>query len=154
MSETAHEIQAFGRFEGKTHILPLRIYYEDTDLSGVVYHANYLRYMERGRSEYFRSAGITRLAMLEEAEPTAWTIRKAALNYFKPARVDDLIEVHTICTGITGARMTADQKIYAKGALLTHGHVEACIITLSGKPRRIPLEMRQILEPLVVETET
>jgi acyl-CoA thioester hydrolase len=49
--------------------------------------------------------------------------------------------------------MTADQKIYAKGALLTHGHVEACIITLSGKPRRIPLEMRQILEPLVVETE-
>ena len=154
MSETTQEIQAFGRFEGNTHILPLRIYYEDTDLSGVVYHANYLRYMERGRSEYFRSAGITRLAMLEEAEPTAWTIRKAALNYFKPARVDDLIEVRTICTGITGARMTADQKIYAKSALLTHGRVEACIITLSGKPRRIPREMRQILEPLVVETET
>jgi acyl-CoA thioester hydrolase len=109
--------------------------------------------MERGRSEYFRAAGITRLAMLEEVEPTAWTIRKAALDYFKPARVDDLIEVHTICTAITGARMAADQKIYTKGTLLTHGHVEACIITLSGKPRRIPLEMRQILEPLVVETE-
>ena len=154
MSEAAQEIAAFGHFKGKTHILPLRIYYEDTDLSGVVYHANYLRYMERGRSEYFRSAGITRLAMLEEAEPTAWTIRKAALEYFKPARVDDLIEVHTDCTAITGARMAADQKIYTRGQLLTRGQVEACIITLSGKPRRIPLEMRQILEPLVVETET
>jgi acyl-CoA thioester hydrolase len=148
------DIQAFGRFDGKTHILPVRIYYEDTDLSGVVYHANYLRYMERGRSEYFRAAGITRLAMLEESEPTAWTLRKVALEYFKPARVDDLLEVHTVCTAITGARMVADQKIYTKGNLLTRGHVEACIITLSGKPRRIPVEMRQILEPLVVETET
>jgi acyl-CoA thioester hydrolase len=153
MTEVRAAIQPFGRFEGKTHILPVRIYYEDTDLSGVVYHANYLRYMERGRSEYFRAAGITRLAMLEEAEPTAWTLRKAALEYFRPARVDDLIEVHTVCVGITGARMTADQKIYAQGTLLTRGQIEACIITLSGKPRRIPLEMRQILEPLVVETE-
>ena len=153
MTEVQASIQAFGHFEGKTHILPLRIYYEDTDLSGLVYHANYLRYMERGRSEYFRAAGITRLAMLEEAEPTAWTLRKAALEYFRPARVDDLIEVHTVCTAITGARMTADQKIFTRGTLLTHGSVEACIITLSGKPRRIPLEMRQILEPLVVETE-
>ena len=141
-------------FRGQDAHPALRIYYEDTDLSGVVYHANYLRYMERGRSEFFRAAGITRLAMLEEAEPTAWTLRKAALEYFSPARVDDLIEVHTVCTALTGARMTADQKIYARGALLTHGHVEACIITLSGKPRRIPLEMRQILEPFLVETET
>jgi len=154
MTEVQASTQPFGRFEGKTHILPVRIYYEDTDLSGVVYHANYLRYMERGRSEYFRAAGITRLAMLEEAEPTAWTLRKAALEYFKPARVDDLVEVHTVCTAITGARMTADQKIYAQGGLLTRGQIEACIITLSGRPRRIPLEMRQILEPLVVETET
>jgi len=142
-----------GRFEGKVHILPLRIYYEDTDLSGVVYHANYLRFMERGRSEYFRSAGIARLAMLDEAEPTAWTLRKASLDYFKPARVDDLIEVHTTCTALTGARMEADQRIYSGGTLLTHGRVEACVITLSGKPRRIPETMRKILQPLVVETE-
>ncbi len=149
-----NEDGTIGRFEGKTHILPLRIYYEDTDLSGVVYHANYLRYMERGRSEYFRSAGIVRLAMLEAEEPTAWTLRKAALEYFKPARVDDLLEVHTICTGLTGARMEALQTIYSKGALLTRGKVEACIITLSGRPRRIPEAIRRILEPLVVNTDT
>jgi acyl-CoA thioester hydrolase len=154
MSSPINGSGAFGHFEGKTHILPLRIYYEDTDLSGLVYHANYLRYMERGRSEYFRSAGITRLAMLDEAEPTAWTLRKVALDYFKPARVDDLIEVNTVCAALSGARMVADQKIYAAGTLLTHGRVEACIITLTGKPRRIPAEMRKILEPLVVGTET
>ncbi|MGB8364860.1 MAG: YbgC/FadM family acyl-CoA thioesterase [Rhizomicrobium sp.] len=148
----SEEVQAFGRFEGKVHILPLRVYYEDTDLSGVVYHANYLRYMERGRSEYFRCAGITRLAMLDAAEPTVWTLRKAALEYFRPARVDDLIEVHTVCTALTGARMVADQTIYSDGALLTRGQIEACVITLAGKPRRIPEEMRKKLAPLLVET--
>src|SRR3974390_966491 len=136
------------------HILPVRIYYEDTDLSGVVYHANYLRYMERGRSEFFRAAGIVRLATLGTEEPTAWTLRKVELEYLKPARIDDLLEVHTTCTELSGARMEADQKIYCRRNLLARGRVEACIITLSGKPPRIPEVMRKILEPLVVDTET
>jgi acyl-CoA thioester hydrolase len=143
---------AFGRFEGKVHVLPIRVYYEDTDLSGLVYHANYLRYMERGRSEFFRSAGITRLAQLEEPEPTAWTLRKVSVEYFRPARIDDLIEVHTRCVSLSGARMTADQKVHLGGTLLVHGTVEACIITLSGKPRRIPQEMRDKLLPFLFET--
>jgi acyl-CoA thioester hydrolase len=150
---TMADAQGFGRFEGKIHVLPIRIYYEDTDLSGVVYHANYLRFMERGRSEFFRCAGITRLAMLDDAEPTAWTLKKATLEYVRPARVDDLIEVHTTCTALTGARMNAEQKIYLGSQLLTKGQVEACIITLSGKPRRIPEEFRQKLLPLLLETK-
>ncbi len=141
-----------GRFEGKIHVLPIRIYYEDTDLSGVVYHANYLRYMERGRSEFFRSAGVTRLARLEDPEPTAWTLRKAALDFHRPARLDDLIEVRTACTALGGARMTAEQKIFCGQTLLVHGHVEACIVTLTGKPRRIPPEMRDLLRPFLYET--
>ncbi len=147
------EVQGFGRFEGLVHILPIRIYYEDTDLSGVVYHANYLRYMERGRSEYFRCAGIARLAMLDGPEPLAWTLRCANLEYLKPARADDLLEVRTTCTGLTGARMTADQKIYRGDVLLTKGSVEACIMTLSGRPRRIPEEIRTKLLPLLCETK-
>ena len=143
---------AFGRFDGKVHILPIRVYYEDTDLSGLVYHANYLRYMERGRSEFFRSAGITRLAQLEEPEPTAWTLRKVSVEYFRPARIDDLIEVHTRCVSLSGARMTADQKVHLGGALLVHGQVEACIITMTGKPRRIPQQMRDKLLPFLFET--
>lgn len=142
-----------GEFHGKTHILPIRIYYEDTDLSGLVYHANYLRFMERGRSEYFRCAGIVRLAQLDDPEPTAWTLRKASLDYHRPARLDDLVEVHTRCTGLTGARMTATQTIHCGRTLLVRGQVEACIITLTGKPRRIPEDMRGKLAPLLCETD-
>jgi acyl-CoA thioester hydrolase len=145
---------AAGRFEGKTHILPVRIYYADTDLSGVVYHANYLAYMERGRSEFFRHAGIVRLAQLEEPEPTAWTLRKVELEYLRPARVDDLIEVHTRLAALSGARMNAHQDVYLNGQMLTRGRIEACIITLSGKPRRIPQDMRDKLAPFLSETDT
>ena len=84
-----------GHFTGKTHILPIRIYYEDTDVSGVVYHANYLRYMERGRSEFFRAAGIAKLAHLDQPEPTAWTLTRIAIAYHRPGRQDDLVEVRS-----------------------------------------------------------
>ena len=144
--------EGFGRFVGKVHVLPIRIYYEDTDLSGIVYHANYLRFMERGRSEFFRACGITKLADIEAAEPTAWTLRKIALDYMRPARLDDLIEVHTRITALAGARMAAAQDIFCNGQQLTHGTVEACVITLSGKPRRIPQETRDKLSPFLLET--
>src|ERR1700759_853025 len=98
-----------GPSEGKTHILPIRIYYEDTDLSGVVYHANYLRYMERGRTEFFRLAGIGKMAGLDAKEPIAWTIRNVAVEFHRPARVDDRLEVRTVLTAISGARLMARQ---------------------------------------------
>jgi acyl-CoA thioester hydrolase len=148
------EPHGLGRFEGKTHILPIRVYYEDTDLSGVVYHANYLRYMERGRMEFFRLAGITKMAMLDEAEPTAWTLRHASLDFHRPARVEDQLEVRTTCPHLSGARMRADQKIYCGETLLVHGKVEACIMTLSGKPRRIPPTVYAKLLPFLSETKT
>jgi acyl-CoA thioester hydrolase len=148
------DIEGCGRFEGLVHILPIRIYYEDTDVSGVVYHANYLRFMERGRSEFFRCSGITRLVMLEGDEPMAWALRRATLEYRKPARVDDLVEVHTTATAISGARMTAEQKIFRGGELLTYGSVEACVITLAGKLRRIPRDIREKLTPLLCATGT
>ena len=146
-----NETPTSGRFEGKTHLLPIRIYYEDTDLSGIVYHANYLRYMERGRSEFFRSVGIVRLAQLEAPEPTAWTLRQIELEYLKPARLDDVIEVHTRATGLTGARLSAEQDIFCKGVQLTRGRVEACIITLDGRVRRIPSGTRDKLARFVSE---
>jgi acyl-CoA thioester hydrolase len=133
------------------HILPIRIYYEDTDLSGVVYHANYLHYMERGRSEFFRSVGIVRLAQLAGPEPTAWTLRKVEVEYVRPARLDDLIEVHTRALSLAGARMAAEQDIFCKDVLLTRGRVEACIMTLDGKPRRIPQETRDKFVPFLNE---
>ena len=90
------------------HILPIRIYYEDTDLSGVVYHANYLRYMERGRTEFFRLAGITKMAMLDDAEPTAWTLRSAVARILQARRGWTIrSKCAPTCPLLTGARMQA-----------------------------------------------
>jgi len=125
------ELKGLGAFSGKTHILPISIYYEDTDLSGMVYHANYLRYMERGRTEFFRMSGISR-ANLEDEEPTAWTLRRVALEFFRPARLDDQIAVHSVLTEVSGA----------------------CMTTLTGKPRRLPKNVFETLAPLVVADET
>src|ERR1700749_2082129 len=118
------EVGGLGHFDGKSHVLPLRVYYEDTDLSGVIYHANYLRYMERGRTEFFRSAGISKLEGLAAEEPTAWALRNARIEYRRPGRMDDTLQVHTMLTGLSGARLLARQRIYADDNLLTDGRIE------------------------------
>ena len=142
--------RALGRFEGKTHILPLSIYYEDTDLSGFVYHANYLRFMERGRTECLRLAGAA-LAALDAEEPTAWAIRRADVQFHRPARLDDVVEVLTSLLTISGARMTILQQIRLDGVVLVEARVEACIVTLAGRPRRVPDAVRNLLTPLLYE---
>jgi acyl-CoA thioester hydrolase len=147
-------VAGLGHFDGKIHVLPLRVYYEDTDLSGVVYHANYLRFMERARTEFFRLAGVERMAELEAEEPTAWTIREVRVSYLRPARVDDALNVRTRLTELSGARIRAVQKIYAKETLLVDGQIEACIVTLKGQPRRLPQQLRDLLTPFLSETNT
>ena len=147
------EPKGLGRFEGRTHILPISVYYEDTDLSGVVYHANYLRYMERGRTEFFRMAGISR-ADLDAEEPTAWTIRRIAVEYHRPARLDDQIQVVSRMTGISGARLNVLQRVMCGERLLVEGRIEACLITLTGKPRRLPKNVLETLAPFATPEET
>jgi len=151
MSES---VKGLGHFEGKIHVLPVRVYYEDTDLSGVVYHANYLRYMERARTEFFRLAGIERMADLEAKEPTAWAIREVQVSYHRPARLDDPLTVKTELTALSGARIGAVQKIYTGETLLVDGRIEACIVTLKGQPRRLPQQLRDLLTPFLTETNS
>ena len=146
-------LEGLGTFDGKTHILPISVYYEDTDLSGVVYHANYLRYMERGRTEFFRLAGISR-ADLEAEEPTAWAIRRIAVDYHRPARLDDRIAVRSVLTGVTGARIHVIQRVACGGMLLVEGRIEACMITLTGKARRLPKNVQETLARYVTAEET
>ena len=148
-----NKLHGLGVFDGKTHILPISIYYEDTDLSGVVYHANYLRYMERGRTEFFRLAGISR-ANLDDEEPTAWTLRRVALEFFRPARLDDRIAVHSVLTEVSGARLKVLQRVRHGETLLVEGRIEACITTLAGKPRRLPKNVFETLAPFCVADET
>jgi acyl-CoA thioester hydrolase len=154
MSVAGLTVSGLGHFDGKVHVLPLRVYYEDTDLSGVVYHANYLRYMERARTEFFRLAGVTKMADLDSEEPTAWAIRQVRASYLRPARVDDALTVRTTLVAISGARIEAVQKIYAGDNLLMDGWIEACVITLTGRPRRLPQSLRDLLTPFLVETDT
>jgi acyl-CoA thioester hydrolase len=147
------ELKGLGFLEGKVHVLPISIYYEDTDLSGFVYHANYLRYMERGRTEFFRLAGISKMAGLDEEEPTAWTLRSIHVDYLRPARLDDIIHVRSRLIGLSGARMQAIQRITCNETLLVEGRIEACITTLTGKPRRLPKKVQETLAPFVTPDE-
>jgi acyl-CoA thioester hydrolase len=144
---SSHGPDHAGWFEGKEHLLPIRVYYEDTDASGIVYHANYLRYCERGRSDFLRLAGIRHLIMMTGDEPFAWTLRRISLEYHRPARIDDLLHVHTCYVELTGARMTGAQRVMRGKDLLVEARVEACIITLTGKPRRIPQDIRDKMTP-------
>jgi acyl-CoA thioester hydrolase len=141
-------LNGLGSFDGKTHVLPISVYYEDTDISGVVYHANYLRYMERGRTEFFRMAGISR-ARLDDEEPTAWTLRRVGIEFFRPARLDDQIAVHSVLTEVTGARIKVLQRVRCGQTLLVEGRIEACVTTLTGKPRRLPKTCLRLLRHYV-----
>ncbi|MEQ1929615.1 MAG: tol-pal system-associated acyl-CoA thioesterase [Parvularculaceae bacterium] len=123
------------------HLLPIRIYYEDTDFSGVVYHAAYLKFFERGRTEALRACGVHHSEMLKRAEPIAFAARKMTTEWIQPARIDDLLEVRTSFTEIRGARMFLKQEIRRGEALLCKAEVEAACMNLESKPRRLPADI-------------
>lgn len=123
----------------------VRIYYEDTDFSGVVYHASYLRFFERGRTEALRESGVHHTELLKRAEPLAFAVRKMATEWIVPARIDDLLEVRTHFRDIRGARMLLDQEIRRGETLLARAEVEAVAMTLDGRPRRVPADVAQRL---------
>ena len=96
-----------GRIEGDTHVLPVRVYFEDTDCGGVVYHANFLKFCERARSDFVRLLGIdaTALADPEKGEPAIFVVRRVEIDYLKPGRMDDVLEVVTSCAEIGSASL-------------------------------------------------
>lgn len=136
-----------GAFEGRIHLLPVRVYYEDTDFSGVVYHANYLRFFERGRSDFLRLAGVGHAALLGEADPLAFAVTRIAVQFRKAARIDDALVVHTAYDAIAGARMQVRQSLTRSGDLIAEAEVEAACIGLDGRPRRPPPALRAALAP-------
>lgn len=129
-----------------TTTLDIRVYYEDTDFSGIVYHANFLRYFERGRTEAMRAAGGSHSAMLEADEPLAYTVRDLTIDYRAPARVDELLTVHTTLTELRGARMVFLQKVRRGEQVLAAGRVTVACMTMTGRPRRIPADQRAMFE--------
>lgn len=130
-----------GYIRGNLHILPVRIYYEDTDFSGMVYHANYLRYCERGRSDVLRLLGFGHTELAARPEPLAFTVRRIEVEYFLPARIDDALEVRSLWQEAAGARFKVRQEIFRGEQRLAAALVEAACISLAGRPRRIPKEV-------------
>ena len=140
---------AAGCFDGWAFIFPLRVYYEDTDFSGVVYHASYLRFMERGRSEFLRAAGAPHHAMLGGEPPMFWAVRRMAIDFAKPARVDEALNVRTKALELAGARLRLDQAVCRAAEILVKAKVEVCVVTGEGRPRRVPEEVRRMLQAFV-----
>ncbi len=124
-----------------THRWPLRVYYEDTDLAGLVYYANYLKFIERGRSEMVREAGVDQVAM--KAAGVVFAVRRVTAEYLSPARYDDELVVETMLSALKGARFSMDQRVLRDGQTLFTAAVEIVCLDAAGKPLRIPADIRQ-----------
>lgn len=124
--------------------LPIRVYYEDTDFSGVVYHASYLRFMERGRTELLRESGVGQQALHEETAGLAFVVRRMTIDFLAPARMDDKIEVVTEPREMRGASMTLRQEVRrGEQVLVTADVMVACV--RAGRAVRIPDGLRRVL---------
>jgi len=137
-----------GRLTGDGHVLAVRIYFEDTDFVGIVYHANYLRYLERGRSDFLRLRGVSHTDLLagETGESLAFVVRHMDIDFIKPARIDEIIEIRTSVAEIKGARLMLDQKVVRGAELLTIARVTIAILGKDSRPRRIPDLVKRRLE--------
>jgi acyl-CoA thioester hydrolase len=136
-----------GWFEGREHCLPIRVYYEDTDFTGLVYHANYVRYFERGRSDFLRVIGADHSLLLDREDPAAFVITRLELDYRRPARIDDALLVRTSYDTFKGAKLTISQRIFRGDDLLAEALVHAACIDLAGRPRRPPSVLVERVRP-------
>lgn len=130
-----------GRMEGVAHVLTLRIYYEDTDFSGVVYHASYLRFMERARTEILRAIGFDHRMLWDEMRE-GFVVRRMTIDYVKPARMDDVVAVRTVAQDVKAASLVLRQTVTRDGETLVTALAQ-CAYLRDGRPARMPERMRQ-----------
>ena len=142
MTDAADPVQPTppgGVFDGTTHLYAVRAYYEDTDLSGIVYHANYLRWFERARSDVLRMLGIDQRAAIEAGdEGGAYAVADVQLRYLRPARLDDDIVIHTRCSEIRAASVRMVQEAKRDGETICTAQLRVGFVAPSGRPRRQP----------------
>ena len=146
-----------GRFTTEGHVLPVRIYYEDTDFSGRVYHASYLRFCERGRSELLRSAGLSHSELLEGAQEDSaifFAVRRMEVDYLAPAGIDDLLEVRSTFAALSGARLIIDQLVSRGSTEIMRARVTVAALAANGRPRRLPAALVAKLKPMPLTPAT
>ena len=124
------------------HELPIRVYYEDTDMGGIVYYANYLRYIERARSDWVRSLGVDQNAMREE-DGVVFVVRRVEADYLKPAKFDDELLVRTVVKAVTGARLIMSQEVSRGDDVLFQAEVTVVCVGDAGAPARLPANIRR-----------
>lgn len=131
------------------HRLLARVYYADTDFSGVVYHARYLEFLERGRTDYLRLLGVhhSELADGKLGESIVWVVRRMEIDFRSAARIDDVLTVETHTAEISGARVRMAQSIKRGEELLIAARVEAALVNGVGRPRRFPAEWIKLFKP-------
>lgn len=128
------------------HEISVRVYYEDTDAGGIVFYPNYLKFAERGRTEYLRSVGFANSQLAKE-EGMIFVVRKLDADYLAPARLDDMLTIRTSVTTINNASFVMRQEFDCKGQLIFTMNVTlVCVTTSDGKPMRMPQVLRNVLE--------
>ena len=127
-----------------THRFSVRVYYEDTDMGGIVYHANYLKFIERARSAWVRDLGIDQNDM-RARERLIFAVRRVEADFLGPARFDDALEVETRTQSVTGARLVMEQRILRGTDILLQAMVTVVCLNENGQPTRLPANIRRIL---------
>lgn len=125
---------------GQRHVRPVRVYFEDTDAGGVVYHASYIRFCERGRTDFLRLLGTDARGMIDGSdsrEPAAFVVRRMNCDFLRPARMDDLLEVETRVKELGGASVTLSQAITLGDRRIFEAEVTVVLVSMSGKPLRL-----------------
>ena len=139
-----------GSFEGRVHHLPVRVYYEDTDFTGLVYHANYARYFERGRSDFLRLTGVDHASLLDREKPVAFAVTRLVIEFRQPARIDDALTVRTTFDSLKGARIQIAQSLHRGDEALALAEVSVACIGLDGRPRRPPRGLHERIGPYML----
>jgi acyl-CoA thioester hydrolase len=138
-----------GAIRDGRHEMAVRVYYEDTDFTGIVYHASYLRFMERGRTNYLRLLGAGQRPLFEQVEKEApgfaFVVRSMTIEFLKPARMDDLLAIVTAPDEVKGASMTLQQKVMRQDAVLAEARVRVAFVS-GGRARPIPKPLRAAMK--------
>lgn len=133
-----------GQLVDGAHVLPLRVYYEDTDAAGIVYYANWLRFLERGRTELLRLLGQEHSALREERN-VHWVVRRCAIDYLKPARLDETVDIVTNCGDLRGASLDMHQHARRGDEILVRAELTVACMGAAGRPVRLPPLVRTAL---------
>ena len=131
-----------GIIKQKTHFFQIRVFYEDTDFSGIVYHANYLKFAERGRTNFLRLLGVNHSELINSDQPKYFVVYKMNSKFLGTSTIDDILEVRSNFKGIEGVRLKIDQDIYKEEKKVFSANIEFALLDKSAKPIKFPNDMK------------